>query len=87
MARSASLPGGQRAERVHHRHLVVELRVPERHRRLVGEDGGHLALGRGGEIRRAGLEHQDAEDAFLVLEREVESALDGVGLEVRAEDR
>ena len=39
------LLGGDRADGVHHRHLVIELRVPEGHRGLVGQDRRQLRAG------------------------------------------
>ncbi len=47
------LAGRQGAQRVHHRHLVVELRVAQGDAGLVGQDRGDLPLGLAGEFGRA----------------------------------
>ena len=76
------LLGGDRTNSVHHRHLVIELRVPQGHRRLVGQDHQQATLVLGGEVGGAGLEDEDAEDAFLILEWQVEPARDRGRLQV-----
>src|SRR5207302_3968357 len=75
----------QGTECVDQRDLRVELRVPNRHTRLVREDLGKLALQRVDKARTLGLEDDDPEAAFLVPQGEVEPALDLLGLEVAPE--
>ncbi len=81
-----ALAGGERPERIHHRDLMVELRVPQGDRGLVGEDQGQLPLGRPRKVGCLGFEEQHPEHALLVPQREVEGALDLIPLQIRGEE-
>jgi hypothetical protein len=66
LAEQGLLLGGQGADGVHHRHLVVQLRVAQGHGGLIRQDRGDFALGLVGEVRLGGFERQHAEDALFV---------------------
>src|SRR4029079_7360119 len=76
----------ERTDGVSERYLVIEPSVANRNRRLVREDCRKLSLARRRELGGDGIDEQNADNAFVVLEREIESAHGAVALEVDAED-
>ncbi len=66
---------------------MVELGIAESDRGLVGKDGGDFPLHRRDELGLRGLEQQDPQHTRLVLEGQVQAALNIVRLEIRAEHR